>query len=89
MVDYSTLITQHLFSSALYLCIPCYLIFTTLFWLVGVVMYAYFSKCDPLANETIQKTDQVSNQMFFGTKIRSICGVMMKWFIFAHSWFHY
>ena len=40
--------------------------------LVGLVMFSYYSDCDPLANKAVQRADQVSQfkfGVFFSHKI--------------------
>lgn len=44
---------------ALYLNIPMYAIIVTMFSFTGLVMYAYYSTCDPLLNKEITLRDQV------------------------------
>ncbi|ELT90273.1 hypothetical protein CAPTEDRAFT_177302 [Capitella teleta] len=44
---------------AVLLTIPMYLIFPTLFTFLGLLMYAHFHDCDPLANGDIMKPDQM------------------------------
>ena len=48
-----------LFSSAVYLNIPLYLFTVTMFSLTGLLLYAFYHKCDPLLNGQITKIDQM------------------------------
>ena len=43
----------------MYLNIPFYLLLSALMALIGLVMFAHFEDCDPLASGRITKPDQV------------------------------
>ena len=45
--------------SALYMNIPLYALFVTMFSMVGLLMVAYFKDCDPMLQGRITRVDQV------------------------------
>lgn len=56
---YCTLKSERDVKIAIYLNIPLFLLFLTLFTGNGLVLYAYYSSCDPLRQGRVQKPDQM------------------------------
>ena len=42
--------------------LPMFVLLISLFWIIGLVLYAVYHDCDPVADGQIQLADQVSKE---------------------------